>query len=513
MVDHDAIVIGGGHNGLVCAAYLARAGLDVLVLEARDSTGGCAATVDALGARVNICNCDHVLVRGTPIIDELGLEAVGLRYLDLVPHLAALPWDGSAPWFAFGELERTLDSLAVGHPDQVAGYRRWIEDALPVADLILSVTNDVPTVGSVGRRVLERRGRGVARMLRWNRMSAEQVLRQYLTDEAVMAPILATAPTVWGLAPDTPGTGLAAVNFAMRHRVPAGRPVGGSGAFPDAVRAVFESAGGIVRCNSRVDRILVEGGRVVGVRLADGSEVRSPVAVGAVDPYRVFVEWLDGSVPERRRWVERAGDQGYESKVDAVLTEPPRVRGLDDDTLAAHGVDDPLVPTLTVAPPLAEMARNHRLLDEGQVGERPVLYVNIPSVLDPSLMADGRHVFSLETLFTPYALQGGWERSSEPERWLGLVDTLMEPGFSESIVDWRHVGPPQYESEFGMRNGYAASFAGGPLAAVAGRPRELTRYRTSVDGLYLTGAATFPGAGVWGAPGRNAANVIISDRG
>jgi phytoene dehydrogenase-like protein len=86
----------------------------------------------------------------------------------------------------------------------------------------------------------------------------------------------------------------------------------------------------------------------------------------------------------------------------------------------------------------------------------------------------------------------------------------MEPGFEESIEQWRHLGPCQYEAEFGMRSGYATSFAGGPLAAVAGRPRELTRYSTSIRGLYLTGAATFPGAGVWGAAGRNAANAILA---
>jgi phytoene dehydrogenase-like protein len=508
MTDHDVIVVGGGHNGLVCAAYLARAGFDTLVIEARESTGGCASTVDALGARVNICNCDHVMVRGTPIIDELDLASFGLGYLDLSPHITALSWDGSAPWLAFHELERTLDSLAVGYPDQVNGYRRWIADAMPVAELILSVTNDVPSVGNLSRRVLERGGRGVARMLAWNRLSAEQVLRQYLTSDGVMAPILATAPTVWGLAPDSPGTGLAAVSFAMRHLIPPGRPVGGSGAFPDAVRAVLERAGGTVRCDTTVDRILVERERAAGVRFTDGESARAPIVVGAVDPYRIFVEWLDGSVPERERWASRSDAVGYESKIDAVLTSRPSLRGFDH---LSGGDIDPLVGTVTIAPPLSEMNQNHALLGQGAIGARPVLYINIPSILDRSLQVGDRHVLSLETLFTPYDLRGGWESSPEPSRWLDLVASVMEPGFIDSVEAWRHVGPKQYESDFGMRSGYATSFGGGPLAVLMGRPRELTRYRTSIEGLYLTGAATFPGAGVWGAPGRNAALAILSE--
>jgi phytoene dehydrogenase-like protein len=141
-----------------------------------------------------------------------------------------------------------------------------------------------------------------------------------------------------------------------------------------------------------------------------------------------------------------------------------------------------------------------------------VFYTNYPSVLDASMKPVDGHVFSLEALFTPYSLEGGWDGSGEPERWLATVATLMEPGFMDSVRRWRLVGPRDYESDFGMRNGYAPSFAGGPLAALRGADPELTRYRTSVDGLYLTGAATFPGAGVWGASGRNVSSVVLADR-
>src|SRR5215203_1679457 len=125
----DAIVVGGGHNGLVCAAYLARAGLDTLVLEARDLTGGCASTVDAVGAKVNICNCDHLAFRTTPIAEELDLASHGLRYIDVDPSQLSVSWNGAAPWYHFHDVERTLESLRLTHPDEVDAYRRYLRAA------------------------------------------------------------------------------------------------------------------------------------------------------------------------------------------------------------------------------------------------------------------------------------------------------------------------------------------------------------------------------------------------
>ena len=159
------------------------------------------------------------------------------------------------------------------------------------------------------------------------------------------------------------------------------------------------------------------------------------------------------------------------------------------------------------------MTRAHAVSTRGGVAARPLFLVNLPSVRDPSMAvpgAEGGHVLSLEALYTPYALDGGWPSSREPERWLQQYATLVQPGWLDSVRRFRTMTPDRYESEFQMPRGYATSFAGGPLAALLGRPRELTRYRTPVDGLYLTGAATFPGAGVWGASGRNCAQVILA---
>ena len=147
--------------------------------------------------------------------------------------------------------------------------------------------------------------------------------------------------------------------------------------------------------------------------------------------------------------------------------------------------------------------------DDG-VGSRSVAYHgNVHGFEAAMLPPGGGHLLSLETLFTPYRLAGGWEGSGEPERWLRAYASLLEPGFLDGVRRWRVVGPEDYERDFSMPAGYAPSFAGGPLAAFVGRDRELTRYETPVRGLYLTGSGTFPGAGVSGAPGRNTAGVVL----
>jgi phytoene dehydrogenase-like protein len=165
-----------------------------------------------------------------------------------------------------------------------------------------------------------------------------------------------------------------------------------------------------------------------------------------------------------------------------------------------------------VAPSLGEIDDGYRRMLDGRMLDRPALLVNTPTVLDPTMAPPDRpdhHVLSLEVLYTPYGLQGGWPDSQEPWRWLELYAGLCEPGMLDTIVDWRAMTPDVYERRFHLPAGHATSFAGGPLAVFRSKDPELTKYETAVNGLFLTGAATFPGAGVWGASGRNCATVVL----
>jgi phytoene dehydrogenase-like protein len=153
----------------------------------------------------------------------------------------------------------------------------------------------------------------------------------------------------------------------------------------------------------------------------------------------------------------------------------------------------------------------HQRRAYGQVADRPTLLIDVPSLVDPLMSpATDRHVLSLEVLFTPYNHPGGWSSSTEPDRWLDLWAEQMVPGARDLVMEWRVTTPDRYETEFSMHQGYSPAWAGSPLDAFLGRAPELTRYRTPIGGLFLTGAGTYPGAGIIGASGRNAARVVLS---
>ena len=504
----DVVVVGAGHNGLVAANYLRRAGLDVILVEARSDVGGCSASESFGGCTVNICNCDHITFRTTPVFDELGLADTGLTYLDVEPSQLNMTWDPGPAWAVWKSVDDTVDHLRRTYPHEADNYRRYADAAVPVARLVLEAAAAGPWRTSLLRTVAERRGRGVRRLLSWSSMSAADVMRTFFRDERVYAPGLATGPVVWGLSPELPGTGLGALTYAFRHVAQVGRPQGGSGALGRALASSFVTQGGRLHTGTRVESIVMENGRAIGIRTSTGDVVRARRIVSAIDPRRTLLEWLEhppaGAGPTVERWRRQPHQPGYESKIDAVVKHAPvYTRGRIGDT------EYSLVPSTMIVPTVAEMHQAYLDIASGNVARRPVMFANVPTILDPSMAPADDHVFSLEVLFTPYHHPGGWPSSSEPRRWLDTYATLCEPGFIDGLVDWRAMTPDRYESDFHMPEGHATSFSGGPMAAFRGRPRELTRYTTPVPGLFLCGAATFPGAGIWGASGRHCATAVL----
>lgn len=520
--EYDAIVIGAGHNGLIAATYLAKYGLKVIVLEARSSVGGCSSTESFAGCRVNICNCDHITFRTTPVMEELGLRESGLEYVDIDPSQINVPWDGRPAWPIFHSVDRTLEALSLTYPDQVDGYRRYCRDAIPVARLVLQAAAEGPRRLDLLRTLADRGGRGATRLLVWSRMSAATVMRNYFSDDNLIAPAMATGPIVWGLSPELPGTGLGAVTYALRHVAQVGRPLGGSGRLTEVLGQKFAEYGGVIRTNTSVTGIEIESDGVRGVIIESGEIIRSGIVVSAADPRRTFLHWVKnpprGAGRMIERWRNAPLQEGYESKIDAIVRRLPDYRQIDRSLMDKLEFSPDGVSTM-ITPSVAALHEAFIAKAAGRIAAQPVMFANVPSVHDPSMShstsrvggppPNDQHVFSLEALFTPYSLEGGWEHSSEPQRWLDLHDGLLTTSLLDDFGPWRTMTPVSYETDFHLPKGHATSFAGGPLAALRAKPAELTRYGTPIAGLYLCGAATFPGAGIWGASGRHCAREIL----
>jgi len=283
---------------------------------------------------------------------------------------------------------------------------------------------------------------------------------------------------------------------------------------PLTLRRSIESNSGLVMTNARVAQILCEGDSVRGVSLVDGTEILAKTVVSACNPHDTFLRWLKNPPSSAKtviqKWRDTPHHEGYESKIDARITKLPAFRNLGEKMFARFGAD-PNAATLIVSPSTQQLHQGFEMIARGEILNEPAMLVNIPSVLDPSMTNATDHVFSLEALFTPFSFKGGWLNDDEPRRWLTKYSEFVEPSFMNSIAEWRCMTPARYESEFFLPKGHATSFSGGPMAALLNTQPELTRYKTPVRGLFLTGAATFPGAGVWGASGKNAALTILAE--
>jgi phytoene dehydrogenase-like protein len=510
---YDCIVVGGGHNGLVCAAYLARGGRSVLVLEAAAQVGGAAVTREfAPGFQVSACAHLLHLMPGA-LMRELGLDAQGLKLAAQRLPTTALSSDGAHLSLAAGVLARRL-------PADAAAYAEWQTQVQRLAAALHPLLTQAPPRLGTGswqqRASLLRLGWRIRRL---GRRDMRELLRiggmnvQDLLDERFASPLLKGAlalDAVLGtnLGPRSPGT-----VFTLLYRMAAAggaealtQPAGGLGALSAALARAATVAGVQIRTQSPVKRILVSADRASGVVLASGEEIAAGVVVSSADPKTTLLgllgsEHLDAGFARR---VAQLRTGGVAAKLHLALERLPQFPGLDHQALRGRLLIAP-------SPQYIERAFNHAKY--GEFSAAPILEITLPTLADPTLAPPGKHVLSAIVQYAPYALRSGWQAQRQHFTDLA-IDTIaaFAPDLRSCLHSAQLLTPPDIEQEFRISGGHwhHAELALDQFFMVRPVPGA-AQYQAPVAGLYLCGAGCHPGGGVMGIAGRNAARQVLRE--
>jgi phytoene dehydrogenase-like protein len=510
----DVVVAGAGHNSLVAAAYLAKAGLRCLVVEARDTVGGDTASEELTlpGFLHDTCSTAHNLIQSSPVLarKELPLADYGLEYLhpDPVVHV---PFPDGAWLTQWRDPDRTYEEFARFSRRDADAYHRLLADYESVAPLLGRWRHTPIGWGPALPELLAGHPDG-ARWLRRQAMSAWEVVQDAFADEHTRAFMLwMSFMTVQPV--DRPGTGLLAYSLAFgRQRHSWTLPKGGSAALPRALAAYLDANGGAVVTGAKVTGLLVSGGRCVGVETGDGSRYRARRAVVSTIHVKDLVAmappsaWDDAFRYGVDTW--RAGVSMFAAHY--ATTSPPRFpTAAGALTAVAAGIPWSVGRMLRVG---SDLTRGIVATDE------PVLLVLAPTVADPSRAPAGRHTLKVVG-FQPYELDGGaegWDRRKQ-----AVADANLEalrryaPNLGDAVLASQVKSPLDLE-RFNAHNWHGSCHGGdmGPAQSGALRPAPgWAGHRTPIPGLYQTGATTHPGGSVSAAPGRNAAMVVLADLG
>jgi phytoene dehydrogenase-like protein len=525
--DYDAIVIGGGHNGLVTAAYLGRAGLRVVVLEGRDTVGGTVATTElAPGARVP--TLAHTVGRLRPsVVRELGLKRHGLSLVGPDVRVFAPGLDGSAVvlWTDAARTAAGLRSLSTADADRYPDFDRLVRslagflgelasrtppdiDSPGLADAIAGLQ-----LGRVFRGLGRRDGRTITRVLP---MAIADFVAEWFESDALQAAVAWRGVQYTAMGPWSAGTtAVLLADSAGNDGGAAGQTVfarGGPGALASALEAAARAAGVGIRTGARVASITSRDGRATGVVLENGESLEAAVIVAAIDPKQVLTRLADPvAVGPSLHW--RAGNirtPGSVAKVNLVLAGLPQ--------FTAAGGDEGLVRgRIVIAPGIDPLERAHDAGKFGRPSEPPVMEATIPSLADPSLVegaAPGTHVMSVIAQSAPYTLRGGTWDTARDAFGDAVVRTLDDyaPGLAKSVVARQVLTPVDLEREYGLTGGHPMHGEYGLDQFFLWRPLlGHARYRLALDGLYLAGAGAHPGGGVTGQNGQNAAREVLAD--
>jgi phytoene dehydrogenase-like protein len=523
----DAIVVGAGHNGLTAAALLARAGLSTLVLERRAIVGGCCVTEEiAPGCRASTTSYIASMLSPT-VIHELNLPAHGLRMVPCDPALVVPFPDGNAlPWWT--DRERTAAGLRrystsdatrfIQLDDRLKTLARYLQAFFlqPPPDVHAAGLAGLLEMLKVGWRLRGISGREITDLVAWLTGSLADLLHRHFESEQAKALLIANS--VYGKhgGPYQAGSALGLLfhllNSGEHNRQGfSGHVIGGMGAITRALAAAARQAGAHIRTSSVVRRIDVRDGRVRGVVLEDGTEIRARVVLSNADPRRTCLELLEpASIPDDfRHAVAAIKMNGPCAKVNLVLDAEPRVKGIwgTYDAPARRAV-------FTLVPSLETVERCYDTARLGEIPEELWIDCVVASNVDETLAPRGRHVMTCFVQYVPYHLRHGtWD---EQRALLGdrVVRKIGEyaPNVVGAIVARQVLTPLDLEREYGLTEGniFHGDLSLDQLFFMRPVPG-WSRYRLPIAGLYLCGAGAHPGGGVTGIPGYNAARQVIAD--
>jgi phytoene dehydrogenase-like protein len=519
---YDAIVIGAGHNALVTAAYLAKAGQRVVVLERRDRVGGLLDTVE-IAKGVKAPGLAHTVGRlRKSVVDQLNLRRHGFEPIAPDVRTFAPQPDGPALtlWSDVARTAADLRAISARDADayplfdrkvrSVASFLAYINVATPpdvknlgFADLLTGLR-----AGRAFRELGAKAGRETTRVLP---MAIADLVAEMFESDALKGAIASRAVQFVSMGPWSAGSAFVLLNdSAGNDGGAAGQTVfatGGPGALAGALAAAARSFGAEIRTGAEVISVVTREHRAVGVALASGEELSGRVVVSGADPKRTLTTLLDPVIlgPEL---VWRAGNirtPGVVSKVNLALSGLPAFDGAEQERLRGR---------IVIAPSIDYLEKGFDASKFGRVSDEPYLEATIPTLSDPSLAPAGTHVMSVIAQWTPYRLrEGDW--TAERDRLGDLVVKTLEgyaPGLGDLVTARQVMSPVDLETEYGFSQGHPLHAEPGLDQFFAWRPLlGHARYRFGIDGLYLCGSGAHPGGGVTGGPGANAARQILSD--
>jgi phytoene dehydrogenase-like protein len=509
----DAIIIGAGHNGLVAAGYLARAGKKVMVLEQRDRVGG-ACTLEEPFPGFTMSPCAYVVSLLRPeIIRDLELHRYGFDAYVKDPQMF-VPYPDGKYLFLRASTEKTIEGireLSAHDAEAYPKFLRFFERASEILNPIL--LEEPPSVADLAARF---RGEDeeIYRYLMFGNLYG--MLADYFESDYLRAAFAGQGVIGSFIGPKTPGS-----VYVMWHHMFGevngeqgmwGYVRGGMGRISFAMATSAEAHGAIIRTNTPVAKLLVHNGRAEGVRLENGEEIRAKAVLSNADPKRTFFNFCADADLNKGflKRIERFKTDSAVIKVNVALKELPSFKCIPGTTPGLqHAGSCEISPTPDWVQGAYEDAAH------GELSKKPYIEAYMQSSTDPTVAPKGYHTISMFCQYAPYHLKGReWSEDVKNEmadRIFAVMDEFA-PNFSAAVIDRQVLGPHDIEQRYGMANGNIFHGEITPDQLFSLRPTpECARYRTPIDGLYLCGSGVHPGGGVMGAPGHNAAKALLSD--